>query len=134
MQIVQAKHNDRVTFPGMLSSQSDNITRRAQGYVSSSSPNRTCGAQGYVTLIIADPDPHGSGVTNPHHRRTEITWLRGKLPTSLPIRTHVAQRLITRIIANPNPRGSVLITHIIANPNSRGSAVNSPHHCLIEAT
>ena len=101
MQIIKAKHNNRVTFPGMLSSQSDNITIRAQGYASSSSPNRTRMAQGYVTLIIVDPNQRGSGVTNPYHRRTETTWLKGKLPTSLQIRTHVAQPLLTRIIAQP---------------------------------
>ena len=128
MQIVQAKHNNRVTFSGYVLLTIGQHYKKGS-YVSSSSPNRTRWAQGFVTLIIADSNPRGSGVTNPHHCRTEISWLRGILPTSLPIRTHVAQHLIARIIAEPNPHnlhtnrksGSITVQN---HPYSRQSTYN----------
>ena len=58
-------------------------------------------AQRHVTIIIADPNQRGSGVSNLHHHRTETTWQMGKFPTSLQIRTHMTQRLTTRIITQP---------------------------------
>ena len=52
-------------------------------------------------IIIAQQNLRGSGVCYPHHCRTELTWLRGNLPTSLPIRTHMTDGLETHIIAQP---------------------------------